>query len=173
MSKEGGSDMSRATILAGMLVLSIGSAAPAPAQAAKGGEPDFKGLLRKTASAWETLDPAKAAPFYAKDATLAFFDISPLKYTGWNDYRAGSVKVFAAFSSLKISFNDDLQFQRRGNVSWGTGTGHAEVVNKDGSKMPMDFRATTIWEKRGNDWLIVHEHFSVPAPDVAPPAPTR
>jgi ketosteroid isomerase-like protein len=166
--------MHRSTILAGMLVLSIasGSRAAAPPAKAAGGEPDFKALLRKTASAWETLDPAKAAPFYAKDATLAFFDFAPMKYTGWTDYQAGSVKTFAGFSSLKIQFNDDVRAQRAGNVSWGTGTGHADVVNKDGSKMPLDFRFTCVWEKRGHDWLIVHEHFSVPLPE-PPPAPTR
>jgi ketosteroid isomerase-like protein len=35
-------------------------------------------------------------------------------------------------------------------------------VKKDGSKEAMDGRWTLVWEKRGDDWLVVHEHFSVP-----------
>ena len=164
--------MNRSRILAAGLVVSIGPGARVLAQPAPGA-PDFKALLQKTAAAWESLDPTKAAPFYAKDATLAFFDFAPMKYTGWKEYEAGSVKTFSGFSSLKVRFNDDVRAQRAGNVSWGTGTGHADVVSKDGSKMPLDFRFTTVWEKRGNDWLIVHEHYSVPLPEPAPPAPTR
>jgi ketosteroid isomerase-like protein len=30
-------------------------------------------------------------------------------------------------------------------------------------------RHTAIWEKRANDWLIVHEHVSVPSALPAPP----
>ena len=162
--------MKRSTILAGTFFAAVAANAVAaqPAKATAAG-PDFKALLKQTAAAWQTLDPAKAAPFYAKDATLAFFDIAPLKYMGWSDYQAGSVKTFAGFSSLKVDFNDDMGIHRAGNSAWGTGTGRAEVVNKDGSKAPMDFRWTTIWEKRGNDWLIVHEHFSIPPPDLSPP----
>ncbi len=167
--------MSRSTIPAGILILSMGTAAGAQAPPAKpvGGEPDFKGMFRKTAAAWQTLDPSKAAPFYAKDATLAFFDLAPLKYAGWDDYAAGAAKVFGGFSSIKISLNDDMRAQRRGNMAWATSTAHIDLVNKDGSKTPLDVRWTIIWEKRGNDWLIVHEHASIPLPEPASPTPTR
>lgn len=150
--------------LALLVVLCLaGSAAPAPAAA-----PDFKAMMRKTATAWQTLDPAKAAPLYAKDAGLAFFDLAPLKYTGWKEYEAGTAQMFSTFSSLKMSVNDDARTEQRGNVAWGTATVSTEVVNKDGSKWPpLDVRWTVVWEKRGSDWLIVHEHFSAPAP---PPA---
>jgi len=38
----------------------------------------------------------------------------------------------------------------------------------------MDARWTTVWEKRGNNWLIVHDHFSAPLPEPPPkPAATK
>jgi ketosteroid isomerase-like protein len=163
--------MTRFTVLAGALFTTIGAGAllAPPARGADVG-PDFKALFRKTAAAWQTLDPSKAAPLYAKDATLAFFDLAPLKYTGWGEYASGAAEMFSGFSSINITLNDDLQSQRRGNVAWGTTTGRIDVVNKDGSKLPLDVRWTLIWEKRGSDWLIVHEHASTPLAMPAPPA---
>jgi hypothetical protein len=35
---------------------------------------------------------------------------------------------------------------------------------KAGAHEPLEARGTVIWEKRDKDWLIVHEHFSAPAP---------
>ena len=34
----------------------------------------------------------------------------------------------------------------------------------DGTKEDVEGRYTVVLEKRGDDWLIVHEHMSVPAP---------
>jgi hypothetical protein len=39
----------------------------------------------RCAPAWSDLDPAKAARFYAKEADLIFFDMAPMKYTGWSE----------------------------------------------------------------------------------------
>src|SRR5260370_24819459 len=37
--------------------------------------------LEKMFAAWSDLDPAQAAPFYAKDPGLGFFDLAPMKNT--------------------------------------------------------------------------------------------
>ncbi len=42
------------------------------------------------------------------------------------------------------------------------------VVMKDGTKQSFEARWTMVWEKRGKDWIIAHDHYSVPAP---PPPP--
>lgn len=129
--------------------------------------PDLKALMRRELDAWETLDPAKAAAFYAKDADNAFFDIAPLKYKGWAEYEEGAKKVLADFASGKFTINDDARAHQHGNLAWATATFHADFVTKSGGKVPMDVRWTVVWEKRGKDWLIVHEHVSAPLP---PPA---
>lgn len=128
---------------------------------------DFKALMRKELDAWETLDPEKAAPFYAQEADHAFFDIAPLKYTGWVEYAEGVKKFVADIASLKFTLNDDARTHVRGNLAWATATLRFDMLTKGGAKVPLDARWTLVWEKRGKDWLVVHEHTSVPLPPAA------
>lgn len=136
--------------------------------AAKPASVDFRALIQSLYDAWSDLDPAKAARFYAKEGDHVFFDITPLKYTGWAQYAEGVPKAFAAYSSGKFTVGKDLKIHRHGNLAWGTATWTAELVKKDGTKENAEGRYTVVLEKRGDDWLIVHEHMSVPAP--TPPA---
>lgn len=158
-----------ASVLALLLAVSTSLAG---AETKKAAGPDFKDMLRKTIDAWETMDPAKAAPFYATDEKdLAFFDVEPLKYTGWGEYAEGTKKVFADFATLKATINPDARVEQKGNLAWATATIHFDAtMKKDGSKMPIDARWTVIWEKKGDKWLIVHEHVSAPLSPPCPPA---
>ncbi len=131
-------------------------------KSARGNE--FKDLMRKQLEAWETLDPAKAAHFYAQEADLVFYDLAPMKYTGWPAYAEGVKKLLADVASLKFTLGDDVQVHPRRNFTYTTATLRTDFANKDGSKWSADGRWTLIWEKRGKDWLIVHEHYSVPMP---------
>ena len=149
-----------------LIVLALALALPAAGQ-----QPDFKAQMRKTLDAWETLDISKPAAFYAKEPARTFFDIAPLKYSGWNAYAEGVQKLFIATSkSVKFTLNDDVQVQQSGKNAWGTATFKIEIVTKDGARESGEGRWTVVWEKRGNDWLIVHEHVSFPAP-TPPPGP--
>jgi ketosteroid isomerase-like protein len=68
-----------------------------------------------------------------------------------------------------VTLGKDAVPHQRGNLAWATTTWQADSVKKDGSKEAMDGGWTVVWEKRGADWLVVHEHFSVP---LGPP-PTK
>lgn len=126
--------------------------------------------MQQIMDAWSTMDPSKPAPFYSTDKGNVYYDIAPLKYVGWAAYAEGVQKVFADFSSLKLAVAKDAAVHTRGNLTWGTATWHMDVVLKDGKKEAMDGRWTVIWQKTGDDWLIVHEHVSVPLPS-EPPKP--
>ncbi len=130
----------------------------------------IKAVIHKAAAGFESLDPTNAAPFYAKDSSLAFYDLAPVKYTGWDEYAAGVQNVFKDMASMKFSIGDDLQIHRTGKVAWTTATVGVAIVTKSGSKESPTARWTVVLEKRGNDWLITHEHFSVPmpVPDMSP-----
>ncbi len=141
---------------------------PAMAQtqaANKAGDANVRNTLERLYAAWSDLDPAKAAPFYAKEPDLVFFDIAPMKYTGWSQYAAGVPKAFAPYQSGKFVLNDDLQVHRQGNLAWGVATWRADLRKKAGGTEHMEGRYTAILEKRGNKWLVIHEHMSVPASD--------
>src|SRR6476660_8060372 len=65
---------------------------------------DFNGMIKQYYAAWSTLDADKAAPFYAKDAGLVFFDITPLSYNGgWKQYHDTFMKaVGPTFASISF-----------------------------------------------------------------------
>jgi ketosteroid isomerase-like protein len=151
------------------LVLSAQSQPRAGQKQFQSGDAEIQATLEKLYAAWSDLDPAKAAPFYAKDADLVFFDVAPMKYNAWAGYAAGVPQAFAAYRSGKFTLNDDLRVHRKGNWAWATATWQAELAEKDGSKEHLEGRYSAVLEKRGEQWLVVHEHMSVPLG--APPTP--
>ena len=151
--------MNRRIIAPALLILIFA----APAAQAKPGAFDFKARMNAMLRAWEKLDPAKAAPYYDKDPKLAFYDIVPFKYTGWEEYAKGVLATFGGTSqSGKFFLHDDINLRRGSKVTWATATLDFEIVRKDGGReLLKDLRWTLIWEERGSDWLLVHEHLSV------------
>ena len=123
---------------------------------------EFRPRVEKVLAAWATLDPSKAAAYYAKDPDLVFFDIAPLKYTGWKDYEAGFRQTVADWKSLKLTLGPDFKAYSSGNVAWATYTVSFEIEPRSGDTMRGEARGTGIFEKRGDGWLIIHEHVSAP-----------
>jgi ketosteroid isomerase-like protein len=125
-------------------------------------DPDVRTTLEHLFAAWSDLDPAQAAPFYAKDPDLVFFDVAPMKYTGWAEIAAETPKTFADYRSLKLMCADDLRVHRAGDLAWATAILLGDLTRKDGGIEHFEIRYTTVLEKRGNAWLVVHEHLSAP-----------
>ncbi len=118
-------------------------------------------LLQAEWNAWCTLDPANAAKYYDTAASDVFFDITPLQYHGWTQYDAGAKAVLAGFKSMKAKV-DEIHIHPAGAADWVTAIVHMDYETKDGKKAQEDWRWTAVWEKRGADWKIVHEHVSAP-----------
>ncbi|MFY9555914.1 MAG: nuclear transport factor 2 family protein [Blastocatellia bacterium] len=151
--------------LAALLIALPVSAQKKNAPANKALEAEFKAMISQYYEAWSTLDPDKAAKYYAKDADLVFYDVAPLKYNSWAEYRAGVIKAFTEpMASGKLTPNDDLKVTQHGDIVWTIVTFHLSAKPKAGGSMEIDCRHTAIWEKRGGKWLIVHEHVSAPLP---------
>lgn len=126
-------------------------------------EQALRELVPKIVASWETFDLAKIEPYYAKDADLTYFDLAPLKYNNWADYRATVPKVlFEPNTSLKLKVNDDLRVHSRGSLAWATFTFGADMTTKQGAASHLDGRWTMVLEKRGQGWIVVHEHVSAP-----------
>lgn len=154
-----------------VLFLAVASAVGAAAlQVRAAAAIDLKPLVEKYWAAWEK-GPDAAAPLYAKGADLVFYDLEPVKYVGWNEYKAGVVpNILAKFDNVKFTVNSDVKTTAHGTVAWTTATVKGDGALKGGSPVHVVIRHTAIWEKRGKDWLIVHEHVSVPSSLPAPPA---
>ncbi|HET7441938.1 MAG TPA: nuclear transport factor 2 family protein [Terriglobales bacterium] len=124
------------------------------------GVPD-KALLQKIWDGWGTLDPANTEQFYAK-GEHTFFDIAPLKYNNWDEYKAGVTKVLADYKSAKFTVNDDAQLHRAGEYVWGTATVKSDMTTKADKREEGNFRWTMVFHREAGKWLIVHEHVSAP-----------
>jgi ketosteroid isomerase-like protein len=164
--------MKRVLVVVSLVLLSLSlvaqttkskDAKKATSKQAAAGAPD-KALMQEIWAAWSTLDPANAAKFYAKGASHTFYDLAPMKYESWAEYEQGVKSLLAGFKSARMEVNDDARVHHAGSLAWGTATWHGDFENKDGSQTAMDGRWTVVWEKRKGEWLIVHEHASVPMP---------
>jgi len=126
-------------------------------------EQELRALVPKIVASWETLDFTKIEPYYAADADLTYFDLAPLKYNNWAEYRAGAQKgLFEPNTSIKLKVNDDLRVHSRGNLAWATFTFGGDITSKQGATTHLDARWTMVLEKRAKGWMVVHEHVSAP-----------
>ena len=151
----------RILITLSILALSLTSfAAPKSSSKMSGGTPD-KALMDKIWAGWATLDPANVEQYYAQ-GPHTFFDIAPVKYESWDEYKAGVAKVLAGYKSGTCVVNDDAQIHPAGDFVWGTATVKTDLVQASGKHDMATMRWTVIWGKQGGKWLIVHEHVSEP-----------
>jgi ketosteroid isomerase-like protein len=123
----------------------------------------FRKLIDGYCAAWSSLNVDNAAKFYAKDTGLVFYDVTPFSYLGWKDYDAGVRKnLMDSVAATSLTPGNDLKVTRHGNVAWTTVSMHFTAKMKDGKTIDTAVRYTGIWEKHGKNWLLVHEHLSVP-----------
>ncbi len=131
--------------------------------AADSEEEALRTLVPKVIASWETLDISRIEQNYAADADFAYFDLAPMKYNNWAEYRVGVQKaLFEPNRSIKLRLNDDLGVHRRGSLAWATVTFGADIVSKQGAASHLDGRWTMVLEKRARGWIVVHEHVSAP-----------
>lgn len=125
------------------------------------GAPD-KALAQKLWDGWGTFNTDTVAPFYAK-GDHTFFDVAPLKYSSWDEYASGVKKEFGDYKGAQFTVNDDFQAHPSGDYVWGTSTVKFDMTKTSGKRELGQFRWTVIWHKEGGQWLIVHEHVSMPS----------
>jgi ketosteroid isomerase-like protein len=126
---------------------------------------EFKKMVVNYWQTWSAMNPDKSAVMYAKNTDAVFFDVAPMKYTGWQEYADGVKKAFATTASAKFTADDDITVSRHGNFAWTTDTFHGVLTGKDGKLSNLNGRHTAIWQKISGKWLIVHDHVSVPMSD--------
>jgi uncharacterized protein (TIGR02246 family) len=128
-------------------------------------EDAVKALVPKIVAAWDALDITKVEPYYAKDADFTYFDLAPMKYNNWQEYRENVQKIFFQPNrSVSAKVRDDLRVHRRGSLAWATFTFGMDITPKQGAPTHVDGRWTMVLEKRSQGWIVVHEHLSVPLP---------
>ena len=123
----------------------------------------FRKLIDGYCAAWSSKDPSNAAKYYAKDDGLVFYDVAPFSYLGWKEYDAGVRKnVLDNADVVSLTAGKELKVTRHGNIAWTTVPMHLNAKMKDGKTIDAAIRYTGIWEKKGKNWVLVHEHLSAP-----------
>jgi ketosteroid isomerase-like protein len=126
----------------------------------------FRRLIEGYCAAWSSGNAEAPARFYAKDNGLVFYDLAPFAYHGWKEYHDGAQReLFANMASGSLVPGRDLKVTRRGTLAWTTVSMHFSEKTRDGKTTETQVRYTGIWEKRGANWLLVHEHLSTPMGD--------
>jgi ketosteroid isomerase-like protein len=151
-----------ALAFAGGLLTFVG----ARAQQRASDDATFRRLIEGYCAAWSSGNAEAPARFYAKDNGLVFYDLAPFAYHGWKEYHDGVQReLFANLASGSLVPGKDLRVTRRGTLAWTTVSMHFSEKTRDGKTTETQVRYTGIWEKRGANWLLVHEHLSTPMGD--------
>jgi ketosteroid isomerase-like protein len=147
------------------------SAAPqsSPTAASKPGTPAAvdKAYLQSIWDGWSGNDLDKQGHFYAQGAGHLFFDVAPLKYESWDEYKAGVAPSLKDAPKVTYTVNDDVQIHPEGKITWVDGTLEMSGMTPQGQKESLPLRWTAVLEQQDGRWVIVHEHVSAPAE--APP----
>jgi ketosteroid isomerase-like protein len=84
-------------------------------------------------------------------------------YRSWSALGFGLREfVSLPIKKMEFTYNKDFEATQRGDLAWSTATLHYEFKMQDETNNPADGRQTIIWHRKGKDWLIVHEHLSIP-----------
>ena len=153
-------------VLPGVAQTTTAQKSPAASQSAATAAVD-KAYLQSIWDGWTAADLDKQGRFYAQGPGHLFFDVAPLKYTSWDDYKAGVAPSLKDVPKVTYTLSDDIQIHPEGKITWVDGTLEMSGATPQGQKESLPLRWTAVLEQQDGRWVLVHEHVSAPA---EPPA---
>jgi uncharacterized protein (TIGR02246 family) len=150
-------------LLGGCLGCTIGcTQGPAPDTKAKD-EADIKALEDRFMTAMSAKDAKAVMASYVPNESLIVFDATPPRqYTGAAAYQKDFEGFFGMFPGPLACSLSDLDVTVGGDVAFGHSIQRCSMTDKDGKKSAITFRVTDGYKKINGQWLITHEHVSVP-----------
>jgi len=136
--------------------------APSSAAAAKPVAAVDKAYLQSIWDGWTSPDLEKQGHFYAQGPGHLFFDVAPLKYSSWDEYKTALAPSLKNAPKVTYTLNDDLQIHPEGKITWVAGTLTMAGTTPQGKESLM-LRWTAVLEQQDGRWVITHEHVSAPA----------
>ncbi len=122
-----------------------------------------KAYLQSIWDGWASADLDKQGQFYAQGPGHLFFDVAPLKYNSWDEYKAGVAPSLKDAPKVTYTVNDDVQIHPEGKITWVAGTLTMAGMSPQGQKESLLLRWTAVLEQQNGRWVITHEHVSAPA----------
>jgi uncharacterized protein (TIGR02246 family) len=127
----------------------------------------FRPLVERYFTALGSRNLSNLDSLYGPAGAHVFFDIVGEPVQGWEAYKTHRAKLLEEIGALQLVPTGDLRASRQGNVAWTSTTFRGTVASRGHGVMRVTGRQSAVWERRGSDWLIVHEHLSIAFPDVA------
>ena len=135
----------------------------ATAQGAPSDEAQIRALESRFAAAFNAKDVDDIMKVYVPDDSLVVFDVvPPRQYVGADAYRKdweGLMTQLMGPVKFEIS---DLHVFTAGPLGYSHSIQHVQGTNTKNQPIDLTVRVTDVYRKIKGDWLIVHEHVSVP-----------
>jgi uncharacterized protein (TIGR02246 family) len=135
------------------------SGAPAWADAAA----DIRALEERFVAAFKAKDPDAIMKVYAPGQTLLVFDVvPPRQYVGAAAYRKDWQTFFGSFDGPITVELTDLDITTDDNLAYSHSIQRVAGTDKQDKKLDLTVRVTDVYKKINDNWLVIHEHVSVP-----------
>jgi len=137
-------------------------------------------VIGRMLGAWQVGDTAEMHKYYAEDVSVVAGTWTP-PAVGWTNYLAAYEVQRARSQQVRLDRSNTLiRVAPSGTVAWACYQWEFSAI-VDGAPSAADGQTTLIFEKRGDNWLIVHNHTSLvqasqpavpanPAPQATVPA---
>jgi ketosteroid isomerase-like protein len=111
--------------------------------------------------AFEMRDLDGIMAIYAPDVD-AYDVVPPLQFYGADAYRKDYASFLSQFKG-PVRVNDpNIHIEQSGNIAFAFGLERLRGTTTDGRPVDLWVRFTDGWQRRNGQWLVVHEHVSVP-----------
>jgi uncharacterized protein (TIGR02246 family) len=156
--------MNKTALLPLLLLAGCIGCGPAPvADTSAQDQAAIKALEDRFTAAFNAKDVNAIMALYTPGDNLVVFDaVPPRQYTGWAAYKTDWENTFAAYPGpieMKLS---ELDITVGGDVAYSHSIQAGTFTDKSGNKIAMTVRVTDGYKKVNGQWLISHEHVSVP-----------
>jgi ketosteroid isomerase-like protein len=99
------------------------------------------------------------------DPDILMFDVPPPFQSRGLDAYMATWDTFYPSQARPIRFDfEQIQITAGSDVAFATAIGHCGYIEQ-GETIDLEFRLTMGFQKKNDNWVIVHEHHSVPATD--------
>jgi uncharacterized protein (TIGR02246 family) len=155
--------MTKTTIVfAGVLALALCAVSAAP-HAEESDEAQIRALEARFAAALNAKDVDAIMKVYVPDNSLLVFDVvPPRQYVGAQAYRKDWENVLAMFKGPVKFEIGDLAVTADHTLAYDHSIQHVTGTDASGRSIDMTVRVTDVYRKINGQWLIEHEHVSVP-----------
>ena len=146
---------------------------PASAMASLPDEQKIDYAIGQSLGAWQVGDTQMMHKYYAEDVSVVAGTWTP-PAMGWTNYLAAYQAQRARLQQVRLERSNTLiRIAPTGNFAWACYQWEFSAL-VDGSPSVADGQTTLVLEKRGDNWLIVHNHTSLvqASQPVSPASPT-